>query len=149
MLAVDRSEPAAETARAHFALNGIPDERFRVRCDDVSKVLRDDAGGPFDLIVLDPPPLAPGRGAAQSASRMIKDINFRAIKRLAPGGLLLTFSCSQGIDAAYLSKIVFGAALDAHASVRVLGRVGQPFDHVVSVYHPEGEYLTGLLLQVD
>ena len=146
---VERSKPAVKMARRHFDLNGVPVERTRLVEDDVPSFLRDEGNGPFDLIVLDPPPLAAGRSSLPRAARAYKDINLFAFKRLAPGGQLLTFSCSQSVDADLLGKIIFGAALDAGVGARVLHRLGQPFDHPVSVYHPEGEYLRGLLLQVD
>jgi 23S rRNA (cytosine1962-C5)-methyltransferase len=145
--AVDSSKPALDTARAHFAESDVPAERFTLVAADVGDYMRRDVG-PFDLIILDPPPLAHGKATVPQAARAYKDHNLQALKHLAPGGLLLTFSCSQAVDADLLSKIVFGAALDAGVDARVLAHLAQPFDHPVSVYHPEGEYLRGLLLQV-
>ena len=143
----DTSQPARDLARSHFEINGVPPERFATLCADVPQYLRQEVG-PFDLIVLDPPPLAHGRSTVQAAARAYKDYNLFALKRMAPDGLLVTFSCSQAIDADLLSKILFGAALDAGVEARVLARLAQPFDHPVSLYHPEGEYLHGLLIQV-
>ena len=143
----DTSKPALELARSHFEANGVPPERFTTACVDVPEYLRGEVG-PFDLIVLDPPPLAHGKAAVQAAARAYKDYNMVALRRMAPDGLLLTFSCSQAIDADLLGKILFGAALDAGVEARVLARLAQPFDHPVSLYHPEGEYLHGLLVQV-
>lgn len=145
---IDSSKSACEVAAKNFAAGGISPELYNIVCCDVPAYLRDEKVDPFDLIVLDPPPFSPGRSSAEAASRAYKDINLQAFKKLTPGGLLLTFSCSSSIGSSLLGKIVFGAALDAGVEARILARLSQPFDHPVSVYHPEGEYLFGLLIQV-
>ena len=109
------------------------------------RMLRDKAAA-FDLIVLDPPKFAPTMAHAERAARAYKDINLLALKLLRPGGLLATFSCSGGIDAALFRKIVAGAAQDAAADAVVIGRFGASADHPAALAFPEGEYLKGLLI---
>ena len=97
-------------------------------------------------MVLDPPKFAPTAAQAKNAARAYKDINLLAFKLLRPGGLLATFSCSGGVDAALFQSIVAGAALDAGAAAKVIGRFGAAADHPVALEFPEGDYLKGLLL---
>jgi 23S rRNA (cytosine1962-C5)-methyltransferase len=97
-------------------------------------------------VVLDPPKFAPTAAHAQRAARAYKDINLFALKLLAPGGVLATYSCSGGIDAALFQKIVAGAALDAEADAAIVARMGASADHPVALNFPEGEYLKGLLI---
>ncbi len=106
-----------------------------------------DQGAGFDLIVLDPPKFAPTFAHAERAARAYKDVNLWALKLLRPGGMLATFSCSGGIDAALFRKIVAGAALDAGADAAVIGHFGAAADHPVSLAFPEGDYLKGLLIR--
>jgi 23S rRNA (cytosine1962-C5)-methyltransferase len=108
--------------------------------------LRNEAAS-FDLIVLDPPKFAPTAAHAERAARAYKDINLLALKLLTPGGLLATFSCSGGVDAALFQKIVAGAAVDAGARAQILRRLGPSPDHPVALEFPEGDYLKGLLLR--
>lgn len=102
----------------------------------------------FDLIVLDPPAFAKNAHAIGQAAKGYKDINLQAFKRIAKGGLLFTFSCSQHISKDLFRKIVFSAAADAGRSVRIVHQLGQPLDHPINIFHPEGEYLKGLMLYV-
>jgi len=106
-----------------------------------------DRGAAFDLVILDPPKFAPTAAHAERASRAYKDVNLLALKLLRPGGLLATFSCSGGIDAALFRKIVAGAAQDAGADASVIGMFGAGADHPVALAFPEGEYLKGLLVR--
>lgn len=115
-------------------------------CFDYLKHMED---GFYDLIVLDPPAFTKRIANVQAAARGYKDINLRAISKIKPGGLIFTFSCSQHISADLFRKIVFGAAKDAGRNVRVLHQLSQAPDHAFSIYHPEGEYLKGLVIQVD
>ena len=101
----------------------------------------------FDLIVLDPPKFAPTASHAERAARAYKDINLLALKLLAPGGLLATFSFSGGVTAELFRKIVAGAAIDAGIGAQVVARLGAGADHPVALAFPEGEYLKGLLLR--
>jgi len=102
----------------------------------------------YDLIVLDPPAFAKSAKAVNNAARGYKELNMVAMKKIAPNGLLFTYSCSQHITADLFRKIVFGAAVDAGREVRILRLLSQADDHPINIYHPEGEYLKGLLLHV-
>ncbi len=147
VLAVDASAGALALARENVALNHLPAEKVNFLEGDVFQVLRRlrDEGRTFDMIVLDPPKFAATAAQAEKASRGYKDINLLAFKLLRPGGMLVTFSCSGGVDAALFQKIVAGAALDAGAEVQIIERLSQAPDHPVSLYFPEGAYLKGLV----
>ena len=147
---IDSSAPALALAQANLARNPALDaSRAQWLEADVFAELRRlrDAAATFDLIVLDPPKFAPTAQHAERAARAYKDVNLLALKLLAPGGLLATFSCSGGIDAALFRKIVAGAALDARADAAVVGRFAASADHPVALAFPEGEYLKGLLIR--
>ena len=149
---IDSSAGALEEARANLAANPeLPSERATWIVADAFATLRQmrDAARAFDLIVLDPPKFAPTQAHAPRAARAYKDVNLWALKLLRAGGLLATFSCSGGIDAALFRKIVAGAALDAGAEARVIGRFGASADHPVALAFPEGEYLKGLLIRKE
>ena len=150
VLSIDSSADALATARTNLALNRSLDagRATWVEADVFSelRVLRN-RGESFDLIVLDPPKFAPTVAHARGAARAYKDINLLALKLLAPGGLLATFSCSGGIDAALFQKIVAGAALDANADAAIIARLGASADHPIALEFPEGEYLKGLLIR--
>ncbi len=103
----------------------------------------------YDLIVLDPPAFAKSAKAVNNAARGYKELNMVAMKKIAPGGLLFTYSCSQNITPDLFRKIVFGAAVDAGREVRILRLLSQADDHPINIYHPEGEYLKGLMLYVE
>ena len=146
--AVDSSGPALATLRANAALNELPVPDAME--GDVFALLRGfrDRGRRFGLIVLDPPKFAPTAAHAERAARAYKDINLLALKLLEPGGLLFTFSCSGGVDAALFQKIVAGAALDAGVDARIVERLGAGPDHPVALNFPEGDYLKGLVCRV-
>jgi 23S rRNA (cytosine1962-C5)-methyltransferase len=146
---VDSSSAALAAAEQNLAANGpgiaaAPTVRL-VEEDGFRFVRQDDAG--YDLLVLDPPPLAKRKTDVQRAARAHKDVLLFALRRAAPGAFVLAFSCSHAIDATLFRQIVFGASLDAGRSVQVLAALGAPSDHPVSIDHPEGAYLTGLLLR--
>ncbi|BAL93860.1 class I SAM-dependent rRNA methyltransferase [Rubrivivax gelatinosus] len=145
---VDSSAPALERVRAHVELNGFDAARSQTQDADVNQFLRDElkAGRQYDAIVLDPPKFAPTAAHAERASRAYKDINRLALKLLAPGGLLLTFSCSGGIGAELFHKIVAGAAMDAGVDGAILARLEGAPDHPTTLFFPEGEYLKGLAI---
>ena len=145
---VDSSAPALERARAHVALNGFEPSRHEAVDADVNTYLRAQlqAGAHFDAIVLDPPKFAPTASHAERAARAYKDINRLALKLLAPGGLLLTFSCSGGVGAELFHKIVAGAAADAGVDGAILARLEGAPDHPTTLVFPEGEYLKGLAI---
>ena len=156
VVSVDSSGPALATAQRNLALNPQLDASRAVwREADVFAELRTlrGSGETYDLIVLDPPKFAHTAAHAERAARAYKDINLSALRLLAPGGLLMTYSCSGGIPAELFQKIVAGAALDAGASTqrrtRIVQRLQGATDHPVDLAFPEGDYLKGLLLQVD
>lgn len=152
VLSIDSSGPALAQARANLALNPhLPAERAEWLEADVFQALRDfrKAGRTFDLIVLDPPKFAPSAAHADRAARAYKDINLLGFRLLRPGGLLMTYSCSGGIGLELFQKIVAGAALDAGREARIVRRLSGTADHPVALNFPEGEYLKGLLVQVD
>lgn len=143
---VDSSSAALATAQRNLAANGVEMEPRLVEADGFRFVRQDDAG--YDLLVLDPPPLAKRKSDVPRASRAHKDVLLFALRRAAPGAFVLAFSCSHAVDATLFRQIVFGACLDAGRSAQVLATLGAPSDHPVSIDHPEGSYLTGLLLRV-
>jgi 23S rRNA (cytosine1962-C5)-methyltransferase len=152
VVSIDSSGTALELAQANIALNPQLDaSSAEWRDADVFAELRKlrEADGQFDIIVLDPPKFAPSASHAVRASRAYKDINLLGFKLLAPGGLLMTYSCSGGIGLELFQKIVAGAALDSGRSARIVKRLHGSADHPVALAFPEGEYLKGLLLQVD
>lgn len=148
VLSVDSSAPALARARAHVVLNGFEAARHQAIDADVNETLRRFVreGRAFDAIVLDPPKFAPSAAHAERAARAYKDINRLAFKLLAPGGLLLTFSCSGGIGAELFHKIVAGAGLDAEVDGMILSRLEAAPDHPMTICFPEGEYLKGLAI---
>jgi 23S rRNA (cytosine1962-C5)-methyltransferase len=150
VLSIDSSADALALGRENLARNSALDAS-RADWQDADafsalRTLRDKAAS-FDLIVLDPPKFAPTLAHAERAARAYKDINLLALKLLRPGGLLATFSCSGGVDAALFRKIVAGAAQDAAADAAVIGRFGASADHPAALAFPEGEYLKGLLIR--
>lgn len=147
VLAVDSSASALALARENIVLNQLSLGKASFIEGDVFQVLRRlrDEGRAFDMIVLDPPKFAPTTAQVEKASRAYKDINLLAFKLLRPGGLLVTFSCSGGVDAVLFQKIVAGAALDAGVEAQIAEHLSQAIDHPVSLYFPEGAYLKGLV----
>jgi 23S rRNA (cytosine1962-C5)-methyltransferase len=148
LVSIDSSLPALERARAHVALNGFDGARTEFLDADVNAALRRfiEEGRVFDAIVLDPPKFAPTIAHAERAARAYKDINRLALKLLAPGGVLLTFSCSGGIGADLFHKIVAGAGIDAGVDGYISERLGAAPDHPMTIEFPEGEYLKGLVV---
>ena len=147
-ISVDISKTAVEQAHLNAALNGWGDDRHQAvaaDCFDYFKQAPDD----LDIIVLDPPAFAKKESALKNAARGYKELNLKAFKKLKPGGLLFTFSCSQAVSRDLFRKIIFGAAADARRHVRILHQTTQPPDHPINIYHPEGEYLKGLVLEVS
>jgi 23S rRNA (cytosine1962-C5)-methyltransferase len=146
---VESSGPALELAKQNAELNGV--DVGEVIEGDAFEVLRRmrDRRAEFDLIILDPPKYSASAKHIERATRKYKDINLVGIKLLAPGGKLMTFSCSQSMDTDLFQKVVAGAALDAKRDLRIIRRLGQPVDHPVHLHFPESEYLKGLLLQAD
>ncbi len=146
--AIESSAPALEVARDNLAANPLDAAKVSFVEGDVFGELRKlrDRGASFQMVILDPPKFAPTAAQARNAARAYKDINLLALKLLAPGGLLATFSCSGGVSAELFQSIVAGAALDAGASAKIIERFGAAADHPVALEFPEGEYLKGLLI---
>ena len=152
VFSIDSSGPAIATAKRNLTKNPQLDaSRATWIEDDVFAALRQyyKAGERFDLIVLDPPKFAPSAAHAQRASRAYKDINLFGFRLLNPGGILMTYSCSGGIGLELFQKIVSGAAADAGVAGRMIHRLGAAPDHPVGLAAPEGEYLKGLVCQID
>lgn len=146
---LDISEDAIERCKNNVALNFKNDSRHLTITQDCFEYLREMPQDEYDLIVLDPPAFAKSAQAVDRAARGYKDINLIAMQKIAAGGLLFTFSCSQHISHDLFRKIVFGAAKDAGRQIRVLHQLTQAPDHPVDICHPEGEYLKGLVLYVE
>jgi len=148
VVSVDSSAPALARARDNVARNGFAAGSAQYVDADVNQTLRDRlrGGETFDAIVLDPPKFAPSAAHAERAARAYKDINRLALKLLAPGGLLFTFSCSGGVDAGLFHKIVAGAGIDAGVNAAIVQRLEAAPDHPTTIEFPEGEYLKGLVL---
>ncbi|MFZ6030608.1 MAG: class I SAM-dependent rRNA methyltransferase [Chloroflexota bacterium] len=146
--AIDASGDALHRAHTNLVRNDLPLERVHFQEGDVFQLLRKfrDSRRSFDLIVLDPPKFAQTASQAERAARGYKDINLLAFKLLRPGGILVTFSCSGGINSELFQKIVAGAALDAGADAQILEYLHQAPDHPVSLHFPEGAYLKGLVI---
>ena len=146
---VDSSSAALKAARDNISLNNIPMNNVTFIEQDVFKYLRilRDKGEHFDLIILDPPKFAPTISQAQRAARGYKDINLLALKLLNPGGYLMTFSCSGGVNEELFQKIIAGAAIEAGVYAKIIKRLHQSVDHPVSLNFPEGAYLKGFLIQ--
>jgi 23S rRNA (cytosine1962-C5)-methyltransferase len=145
---IDSSGPALEKAKANVFLNGFDLSRTTFMEADVNASLRSfiEQGVQFDAIVLDPPKFAPTAAHADKAARAYKDINRLALKLLAPGGELFTYSCSGGISADLFHKIVASAGTDAGVDGYISERLQGAPDHPMTVYFPEGEYLKGLVV---
>lgn len=146
--AIESSAAALEVARENLAANPLDASRIEFQQGDVFEKLRRlrDQNAKFDLVVLDPPKFAPTAAQVKKAARAYKDINLWALKLLAPGGLLATFSCSGAVSAELFQSIVAGAALDAGADAKIIERFTAAADHPVALEFPQGEYLKGLLL---
>src|SRR5215207_649346 len=147
VIAVDSSEDALNLAKENIGLNNLSLEKTTLIEGDVFQLLRKfrDEDRSFDMIILDPPKFAPTAVQAERAARGYKDINLLAFKLLRPGGILVTFSCSGGIDAGLFQKIVAGSALDAGVDSQIVEHLSQAADHPVLLHFPEGAYLKGLI----
>ncbi len=153
---VDSSAKAIELTRQNVALNFGDDPRHEAFCDDAFKFL-DNSQHPtpnpqhpsYDLIILDPPAFAKHRGALHNALKGYTRLNQKAFEKIEPGGVLFTFSCSQVVTKDNFRNAVFTAAALARRKVRILHQLHQPEDHPINIYHPEGEYLKGLVVYVE
>ena len=145
---VDSSAKAIELTTKNVELNFPGDTRHEAFCEDAFKYL-DRAGGDYDLVILDPPAFAKHRGALHNALKGYTRLNMKAFEKIRPGGILFTFSCSQVVTKDNFRNAVFTAAALAHRNVRILHQLHQPADHPINIFHPEGEYLKGLVLYVE
>ena len=145
---VDSSAKAMALVDRNVALTGKA-EKHNSYCTDAIDFLAAAPEGKYDMIIVDPPAFAKHRGVLKNALRAYQRLNAAAIGRVAPGGLVFTFSCSQVVDKIAFAQLVFSAAAQTGRSVRIVDRLCQGGDHPVSIYHPEGEYLKGLLLYVE
>lgn len=145
---VDSSAKAIELTKRNVELNFPGDKRHEAFCEDAFKYL-DKAGGDYDLIILDPPAFAKHRAALRNALKGYTRLNVKAFEKMKPGGILFTFSCSQVVTKDNFRNAVFTAAAMAGRNVRILHQLHQPADHPINIYHPEGEYLKGLVLYVE
>lgn len=146
---VDSSAKAVSLTEANISLNFPGDTRHKAVAEDAFKFLDNISEGEYDLIILDPPAFAKHRSALRNALRGYQRLNARAFERIAPGGVLFTFSCSQAVSKEQFRLAVFSAAAQTGRKVRILHQLTQPADHPVNIYHPEGEYLKGLILYVE
>lgn len=145
---VDSSGKAIELTTQNVELNFPGDKRHQAYCEDAFKFL-DAADGKYDLIILDPPAFAKHRGALHNALKGYTRLNLKAFEHIKPGGILFTFSCSQVVTKDNFRNAVFTAAAQSGRKVRILHQLHQPVDHPINIYHPEGEYLKGLVLYVE
>lgn len=145
---VDSSAKAIDLTNENVALNFPGDTRHQAFAEDAFKFL-DRMGDQYDLIILDPPAFAKHRDALRNALRGYTKLNAKAFEKMRPGGILFTFSCSQVVSKQDFRNAVFTAAAQSGRSVRILHQLTQPGDHPVNIYHPEGEYLKGLVLYVE
>lgn len=145
---VDSSAKAIDLTNENIQLNFPDDNRHEAYAEDAFKYL-DRMGGEYDLIILDPPAFAKHRQALRNALQGYRKINAKAFEKIKPGGILFTFSCSQVVSKDDFRTMIFSAAAMSKRKVRILHQLTQPADHPVSIYHPEGEYLKGLVLLVE
>lgn len=146
---VDSSEKAITLTDANISLNFPGDTRHKSFAEDAFKFLDKMGDGDYDLVVLDPPAFAKHRSALRNALRGYQKLNFKAMEKLAKGSILFTFSCSQAVSREQFRLAVFSAAAQSGKKIRILHQLTQPADHPVNIYHPEGEYLKGLVLSVE
>ena len=145
---VDSSAKAIELTNDNIELNFPGDKRHEAFCEDAFKYL-DANDNKYDLIVLDPPAFAKHRSALRNALKGYTRLNYKGFQRIRQGGILFTFSCSQAVNKEQFRAAVFTAAAQAKRKVRILHQLHQPADHPINIYHPEGEYLKGLVLYVE
>lgn len=146
---VDSSAKAITLTDANVELNFPGDARHKSYAEDAFKFLDSMEKDRYDLIVLDPPAFAKHRSALKNALRGYQRLNAKAFEKISSGGILFTFSCSQAVNKDQFRLAVFSAAAQSRRKVRILHQLTQPADHPINIYHPEGEYLKGLILYVE
>lgn len=149
VVTVDASKKAIQAAEANLELNGYSKEENPCVVADMKDFLQEMKQDEFDLIILDPPAFAKRHQDKHKGLSGYRYINAEAIRKIAKGGILFTFSCSQAIDKAAFQSVVTAAAIDAKRNVRILYQLSQPADHPINIFHPEGAYLKGLVLLVE
>ena len=149
VVTVDASKKAILAAEANLELNGYSKEENPCLVADMKDLLQEMKQDEFDLIILDPPAFAKRHQDRHKGLSGYRYINAEAIRKIAKGGILFTFSCSQAIDKAAFQSVVTAAAIDAKRNVRILYQLSQPDDHPINIFHPEGAYLKGLVLLVE
>jgi 23S rRNA (cytosine1962-C5)-methyltransferase len=144
---LDSSKKAIELTEANIAINSFKGKHLTIVADamEYMKDLQED----YDIIVLDPPAFAKHRDKRHQAIQGYKRLNAHAIRQIKPGGLIFTFSCSQVVDKYLFTNTIIAAAIEAGRNVRILEQLHQPADHPINAFHPEGEYLKGLVIQID
>jgi 23S rRNA (cytosine1962-C5)-methyltransferase len=148
VVSVDSSQKAMELTTKNMALNFSDTSNYHSVCADVFDYLKDN-NQVFDVIVLDPPAFAKHRGALNNALQAYKRLNAAALRILKPGGILFTFSCSQVVSRDQFRNAVFSGSIIAQRDIRIMHQLTQPADHPINIYHPEGEYLKGLVLYAE
>ena len=146
---VDSSAKAVDLVNANIELNFPDDKRHKAFAEDAFRFLDEMKEGAYDLIILDPPAFAKHKDALKNALRGYTKLNVKAFEKIPAGGILFTFSCSQAVNKDQFRMAVFTAAAMAKRKVRILHQLHQPADHPINIYHPEGEYLKGLVLYVE
>lgn len=145
---VDSSAKAVNLVNKNMELNFPGDSRHQAFAEDAFRFL-EDMGDQYDLVILDPPAFAKHRDALKQAMRGYSKLNARAMEKMKPGSILFTFSCSQAVKKDQFRTAIFTAALQAKRNIRILHQLHQPCDHPINIYHPEGEYLKGLVVYVE
>lgn len=146
---VDSSAKAVDLVNANVELNFPGDDRHEAFAEDAFRFLQQMEQDAYDLIILDPPAFAKHKDALRNALKGYTRLNLRAFEKIRPGGILFTFSCSQAVSKDQFRMAVFTAAAQSGRNVRILHQLHQPADHPINIYHPEGEYLKGLVLYVE
>ncbi|AZQ61523.1 class I SAM-dependent rRNA methyltransferase [Flammeovirga pectinis] len=146
---VDASQPAIDLCNENAVINGFDNGEHEGYCADVFEHLTKMESNDYDVVILDPPAFAKSAKAVTAAARGYKQLNLKALRKIKPGGIIFTFSCSQKIDKDLFRKIVFQAAAEAHRNVRILHQTTQPNCHPINIFYPENEYLKGLVLFVE
>ncbi|MES2589398.1 MAG: class I SAM-dependent rRNA methyltransferase [Bacteroidota bacterium] len=144
---LDSSKKAIELTNQNVDLNNMADKNRSI-CDDTMHYIKD-LPEEYDIIVLDPPAFAKHRDKRHQAIQGYKRLNEHAIRQIKPGGLIFTFSCSQVVDKPLFTNTIIAAAIESGRNVRIIEQIHQPADHPINAFHPEGEYLKGLVIEVD
>jgi 23S rRNA (cytosine1962-C5)-methyltransferase len=144
---LDSSKKAIELTDANIVLNHFEDKHKSIVADAMVHIK--EVGESYDIVILDPPAFAKHRDKRHQAIQGYKRLNAMAMAHIRPGGLLMTYSCSQVVDKYLFTNTVIAAAIESGRSVKILEQLHQPADHPINAFHPEGEYLKGLLLQIN